>query len=638
MSCSRVIAALVVCALGGFAMAEPLGTAFTYQGELRDGDGPANGVYDLRFGVYADAAGPTMVGPVACANNVEVIDGRFTVLLDFGSVFNGEVRFLEVAVRADAGEWCEIGAGYTTLLPRQRVSAAPNAGFAANAATAASAATALSAANATALNNQPATFYTNAGNLTGTLSDARLSTNVTTLAGSQTFSGAKTFSAAPAFSAAGGGAPFTVGSTTRVTNLNADLLDGLDASSFALASHTHDATGIVSGVLNDARLSSNIPRLNGTNTFTGANRFNAFVGVNRGTALTLNEVFGLQNASGGTGYTGMYISSTDASGGRPFYGYSVNNLNAWTYLDAAGFWRLDHNGTRVTVNRTTGHLGIGNDNPLVRLDIAGADAAMRVRNVNDTGGGYVQNTFSTLQLGLFNPGGTAWGVIPAGASRALLGMENSGRVGTLTNTSGQPQWRNTIDDGAGNASFTGRVTAANATINWWLNTTHATVSSTLEAGTVIAGTAEITGTLLANNMPAVKIVTATPSGFMTNGSVTLIESIPVHVPASGYLRISARCRIFLNAYGVFNSTATLELKETTSGEVTIKQVPLGTAGGAPTASGQSFNGDITLDHLVEVPAGARSYKLRLLHNAGTGSDTVSYSLPEVTVMYFPRGL
>lgn len=45
-----------------------------------------------------------------------------------------------------------------------------------------------------------------------------------------------------------GTAPFTVASTTAVTNLNADLLDGNHASAFATASHNHDSTYVnVSG-------------------------------------------------------------------------------------------------------------------------------------------------------------------------------------------------------------------------------------------------------------------------------------------------------------------------------------------------------------------------------------------------------
>lgn len=65
---------------------------------------------------------------------------------------------------------------------------------------------------------------------TGTLSDARLSPNVVLTLGAQTISGPKTFSGTPSFTNAS--APFAVTSTSRVANLNADLLDGLDSSAF----------------------------------------------------------------------------------------------------------------------------------------------------------------------------------------------------------------------------------------------------------------------------------------------------------------------------------------------------------------------------------------------------------------------
>ena len=41
------------------------GTAFTYQGRLFDGNGPANGKYNLTFALYATNSGGTMLaGPV----------------------------------------------------------------------------------------------------------------------------------------------------------------------------------------------------------------------------------------------------------------------------------------------------------------------------------------------------------------------------------------------------------------------------------------------------------------------------------------------------------------------------------------------------------------------------------------------
>jgi hypothetical protein len=106
----------------------PLGTAFTYQGQLKVGGGSADGSYDLRFTLYdAASLGNVVAGPI-CSDNVSVSDGLFTATLDFGSAaFDGHALWLEVGVRADADAGnCGAGA-YNTLSPRQALSATPYA-------------------------------------------------------------------------------------------------------------------------------------------------------------------------------------------------------------------------------------------------------------------------------------------------------------------------------------------------------------------------------------------------------------------------------------------------------------------------------------------------------------------------------
>ncbi|MCC6358986.1 MAG: hypothetical protein IT450_09595 [Phycisphaerales bacterium] len=105
----------------------PLGTAFTYQGQLKDGGSPASGPYDMHFRLYDAAAGGTQFGPVICCDNANVTDGLFTVLLDFGDQFAGQERFIEVAIRVDTGLNCANTSGFTSLSPRQKLTAAPNA-------------------------------------------------------------------------------------------------------------------------------------------------------------------------------------------------------------------------------------------------------------------------------------------------------------------------------------------------------------------------------------------------------------------------------------------------------------------------------------------------------------------------------
>ena len=99
------------------------GTAFTYQGRLNDGSGPANGGYDLKFSLFNSASGGSAaVGPLT-TNAVAVSNGLFTVGLDFGAgVFNGAPYRLEIGVRTNGSV-----APYSTLSPRQAVTAAPYA-------------------------------------------------------------------------------------------------------------------------------------------------------------------------------------------------------------------------------------------------------------------------------------------------------------------------------------------------------------------------------------------------------------------------------------------------------------------------------------------------------------------------------
>jgi hypothetical protein len=184
------------CVLGCFcalASAQPLTTSFTFQGQLQNGTSPATGGYDAQFRLFSAPTGGTQLGPTLCADNLTLTNGQLTAQLDFGSVFTGQQAFLEVSIRQDTGLNCSNPTGFQVLSPRQAFTATPNAIFSLNAGnavtaqsantastanaanTAATASNALTANNATQLNGQPASFYTNAANLTGALPSADLS-------------------------------------------------------------------------------------------------------------------------------------------------------------------------------------------------------------------------------------------------------------------------------------------------------------------------------------------------------------------------------------------------------------------------------------------------------------------------------
>ncbi len=118
----RGIGALLVALSAAALYAQaPVGTAFTYQGQLKQAGAPLTGTADFQFSLWDAAQGGTQIGSTVAANAVTVQAGLFTAAPDFGAaVFDGNARWLEIAVRSPAG-----GGTFTTVSPRQPLHAAP---------------------------------------------------------------------------------------------------------------------------------------------------------------------------------------------------------------------------------------------------------------------------------------------------------------------------------------------------------------------------------------------------------------------------------------------------------------------------------------------------------------------------------
>lgn len=129
---SMFLAAGLVLVGADSAFAQTVGTSFTYQGKLDSLGTPTNGPHDLKFRLFDAASGGNQLGPELCVNDVTVVDGQFTILLDFGAQFSGASRHIEIDVRADTGLDCSDQTGYETLAPRQNITPAPYALFALN--------------------------------------------------------------------------------------------------------------------------------------------------------------------------------------------------------------------------------------------------------------------------------------------------------------------------------------------------------------------------------------------------------------------------------------------------------------------------------------------------------------------------
>lgn len=138
---ARVRVALAAALLAGGAVAAgaagaaPLGSAITYQGQLQQSGLPADGTCGFEFSLW-DAAGSGMppsgggqLGGTQTVSPLAVTGGLFTVQLnganEFGpSAFAGDDRWLQIRVR------CPDAGSYTTLGPRQKLTAAPYALYA----------------------------------------------------------------------------------------------------------------------------------------------------------------------------------------------------------------------------------------------------------------------------------------------------------------------------------------------------------------------------------------------------------------------------------------------------------------------------------------------------------------------------
>ncbi len=247
------------------------GTAFTYQGRVADNGTNYTGSAEFQATLWSVSGGGT-----ALASNsplqviVSVTNGLFVLPLDFGANFPGANRWLQLEVRTVVGP-------FTTLMPRQPLTATP--------------------------------YAITAGNLTGALPAAQLSGTLPSGQLAGIYSGALTFShAGNSFAGEGSG----------LTSLNASQLTG--------------------GTVPDARLAANVARtsqvwLLGGNTVTTPGTH--FVGttdnqplefkVNNQRALRLEPNATSPNVIGG--FSGNFVGpglygATIGGGG------SFNNSNA----------------------------------------------------------------------------------------------------------------------------------------------------------------------------------------------------------------------------------------------------------------------------------------------------------------------
>jgi hypothetical protein len=115
--------AILLLVTSAVALAEDLGTGFTYQGDLQFNNTPANGTFDFQVELFDVSTGGKRIGSLINVGDVPAVEGIFTLELDFGALpFNGDQLWLRIGIR----EGTTTGS-YTRLLPRQKITATPYA-------------------------------------------------------------------------------------------------------------------------------------------------------------------------------------------------------------------------------------------------------------------------------------------------------------------------------------------------------------------------------------------------------------------------------------------------------------------------------------------------------------------------------
>jgi hypothetical protein len=117
----------LICALAliGQANATPVGSAFTYQGQLTENGTPASGNFDIQFALYTSAQGGVAADTVNVTGLV-VSDGLINASPDFTNApYDGQALWVEIRVRPSG-----TSGSFTPLTPRQPLNAVPYALYA----------------------------------------------------------------------------------------------------------------------------------------------------------------------------------------------------------------------------------------------------------------------------------------------------------------------------------------------------------------------------------------------------------------------------------------------------------------------------------------------------------------------------
>jgi hypothetical protein len=428
---------------------------FTYQGRLDDSSIPATGTYLLQFRLYDAAAAGTQIGTTLSDVPATVVNGIFTVRLDFGgAAFSGAQRFVEISVKRNAGD------AYTMLSPRQSVTSTPYAVRALNASTADT------AVNSTQLGGIPANQFTQTN-------DPRLTDERNPLAGSPNYiQNTASQQTGANFNISGNG---TAGGTLSGNTVNAATEFDLGGNRILSMGGTHNLfAGIAAGQSNltGGTANSFFGFIAGASNTTGS--FNSFYGSYAGAANTtaINNSFfgqsaGMQNTTGNnntfignsagfnnsTANSNTFVGSfsgfnTTTGFANSFFGTSAGFSNT-TGMSNSFFGFIAGNANSTGENNSFFGYQAGSKNTTAAANSFFGSLAGTANTVGTA------NSFFGFNAGAANTTGISNSFFGSGAGAAnMTAMNNAffGQSAGLVNTTGQD---NTfIGNGAGSGNTT----------------------------------------------------------------------------------------------------------------------------------------------------------------------------------------
>lgn len=600
---TKIVSTIIALASVLCISATAQGTAFTFQGWLTNNVPNGNGYHYMRFRLADSAAGTNFVG-APITNHPFVQARQFQATLDFGNVFDGSPRWLEVSVAKNAANTLWATNTLVELTP------VPYAIFA-----------------QTTSNLLGGLSVTN---LTGTIANSQLSNSSVTVTAGTGLSGggsvalgdsitlnvnADTNSTANTIVQRDAAGDFAAGIITA--NLNGNALTATSAGTAVNAATATNFSGSLAGDVTGTQGATVVSTVGGQ---TAANVSNTVVAV--GAATSANTASALVQRDG----SGSFSAGTITAALNGNAATATSAANAGTATNFSGSLAGDVTGTQgaTVVSTVGGQTAVNVSNTVVTVGAAtSANTASAL--VQRDGSGNFSAGIITAALN----GNASTATSATSASTATFATT----AGTATNFSGSLAGDVTGTQGATVVSTVGGQTAVNVS-NTVVTVGAATTNNTPNTIVVRDGSGDFSaGTITANlNGNAATATFATIAGTATNfsgavaGDVTGNQGTTVVASVGGQTALAISNTVVVVNGATSSSTANSLVSRDGSGDFSANSITLAGNLNLPNPATIYSGGAVIV--YAKPPTGtffAGPYAGNPAANVGIGNTAVGYA-------------